>query len=216
MTIENVGSEFNLEQYYKAREKTIAAVRKTASRIVPGMTEKDGVAILDEELAKAGVEKFWHPTKFRMNKNTTKSFRDLSDEGIVLQKNDVFFIDIGPVFYNHEGDYGETFFVGDDEIHEHLKNASQCVFQKAQHEWREKNLTGQELYTFAATEAKKLGFTLNSKMAGHRLGDFPHALHYKGKLIDIDSTPLPHLWVLEIHLLDEKHGLGAFYEDILK
>ncbi len=215
MSLENVGPNFNLELYLKAREKTITAVQKTAVRIVPGMTEHDGHSILQEELALMGVEKFWHPTKFRMNKNTTKSFRDLSDEGIVLQKNDVFFIDIGPVFYNHEGDYGETFFVGDDEIHEHLKNASKCVFQKTQQAWREKQLSGNELYNFASREAKKLGFTLNTRMYGHRLGDFPHALHFKGKLGEIETCPLPHLWVLEIHLLDEKNGLGAFFEDLL-
>lgn len=215
MSIENVGPQFNLELYLKAREKTIAAVHKTAEKIRPGMTEADALAILNDELAKIGVEKFWHPTKFRMNKNTTKSFRDPSEEGVVLEKNDVFFIDIGPVFDNHEGDYGETFFVGDDEVHEHLKNASKCVFQKTQYAWKHQQLSGRELYSFAEKEAKKLGLTLNTKMYGHRLGDFPHALYYKGKLGEIETTPAPHLWVLEIHLIDEKNDRGAFFEDIL-
>ena len=52
-------------------------------------------------------------------------------------------------------------------------------------------------------------------MNGHRLGDFPHALHYKGKLSDFSEAPFPNLWVLEIHLIDEKINRGAFFEDIL-
>lgn len=214
MTIENVGSDFNLELYLKAREKTIEAVSKTAKLIKPGMTEASGLEILNHQLTQLGIEKFWHPSKFRMNKNTTKNFRDTSED-VVLQEEDVFFIDIGPVFYAHEGDYGETFFVGENEIHEHLKNASKCVFQKTQQAWREKTLTGKALYEFASREAQKLGYHLNSNMYGHRLGDFPHALHHKGKLGDADIVPSPHLWVLEIHLIDEKHQRGAFYEDIL-
>lgn len=215
MTTENVGSEFNLDLYLKARAKTIEAVHKTAARILPGMTEAEGVAILNEELKALEIEKLWHPTKFRMNSNTTKNFRDISDE-VVLKASDLFFIDIGPVFYNHEGDYGETFVVGNDEVHQKLKKATRDIFNKTQEAWKTKKLTGAELYVFAAAEAEKYHLKLNTNMYGHRLGDFPHALHFKGKLGSLDFSPASNLWVLEIHLLDEKNNRGAFFEDILQ
>lgn len=215
MSIENCGPAFNLELYLKARAKTVEAVHTTAIQIKPGMTETDGIKILNDELSSLGVEKFWHPTKFRMNSNTTKSFRDASDE-VILKNNDLFFIDIGPIFYNHEGDYGETFVVGNLEEHIYLKNATRSIFNRTQQVWKEHKLTGNELYTFASSEAEKLNLKLNTNMYGHRLGDFPHALHYKGKLGTADFSPVANLWVLEIHLLDEKNNCGAFFEDILQ
>jgi Xaa-Pro aminopeptidase len=215
MTTENVGSAFNLDLYLKARAQTIEAVQKTAARIKPGMTEAEGVIVLNDELKALGIEKFWHPTKFRMNSNTTKNFRDTSED-VVLKDSDLFFIDIGPVFYNHEGDYGETFVIGNDEVHLKLKEATKTIFNKTQEAWKTKKLTGAELYAFAAGEAEKYHLKLNTNMYGHRLGDFPHALHFKGKLGSLDFSPAVHLWVLEIHLLDEKNNRGAFFEDILQ
>ena len=103
MTIENCGPNFNLELYLLARDKTIAVVQSAALQISPGMNEANALVILNDELERAGIEKFWHPTKFRISKNTTKSFREIS-EVAVLEENDLFFIDIGPVFFNHEGD----------------------------------------------------------------------------------------------------------------
>jgi len=214
MTIENCGPNFNLELYLKVRDKTISAVQSAALQIRPGMNEANALVILNDELERAGIEKFWHPTKFRISKNTTKSFREIS-EVAVLEENDLFFIDIGPVFFNHEGDYGETFLVGTDARMEKLKNATKQIFIATQEVWKKNNLTGTELYEFATLEALKLGLKLNSNMYGHRIGDFPHALHYKGKLGTLDFSPAPHLWVLEIHLLDEGINRGAFFEDIL-
>lgn len=214
MTAENCGTEFNLELYLKARTKTIQALQLAAKQIRPGMNEAESLIVLNHELDQAGVEKFWHPTKFRINSNTTKSFRDISDE-VVLEENDLFFIDIGPVFFNHEGDYGETFVVGIDERLTKLQTATKKVFYATQTAWKTNKLTGVELYEFATNEALKLELKLNSNMYGHRLGDFPHALHYKGKLGTLDFSPAPHLWVLEIHLIDESINRGAFFEDVL-
>jgi Xaa-Pro aminopeptidase len=211
---ENCGAKFNLDHYLKARTKAILAVQMTAQHIRPGMDESQCHAILSNELKLVGVEKFWHPTKFRVNSNTTKNFRDLSDE-VGLKEQDLFFIDIGPVFFNHEADYGETFLLGNDPKLIHLQSAPKKIFNATQEAWKKGGLTGIELYEFASNEADKMDLKLNSNMYGHRLGDFPHALHYKGKLGAQNFSPLPHLWVLEIHVLDENLGRGAFFEDIL-
>ena len=214
MTTENCGNQFKLELYLQARAKTIQAVQSASTKIFPGMNEAQSIAVLNHELDRAGVEKFWHPAKLRINSNTTKNFRDLSEE-IVLGESDLFFIDIGPVFFNHEGDYGETFVVGTDPQLTKLKNATKKIFYSTQAAWKSGKLTGVELYKFAEQEALKVNLKLNSNMYGHRLGDFPHALHYKGKLGTLDFAPAAHLWVLEIHLIDESIHRGAFFEDIL-
>lgn len=214
MTIENCGTEFNLELYLKARAKTIQVVQLTASKIHPGMTEAQAKIILSHEFDLAGIEKFWHPTKFRINSNTTKNFRDVSDE-LALEENDLFFVDIGPVLLNHEADYGETFVLGNDEKLKKLQAATKKIFYATQAAWKTQKLTGEKLYEFAENEAHKINLKLNSHMYGHRLGDFPHAIYYKGKLGTLNFTPASHLWVLEIHLIDESINRGAFFEDIL-
>lgn len=215
MTSENCGAHFNLDQYISARLKTIQAVQNAAKKIYPGMNEHEATIILNQELELLEIEKFWHPTKLRINSNTTKNFREPSEDNVVLLDSDIYFIDIGPVFSNHEGDYGETFIFGDNPKLLNLKNSTKLIFQATQQAWKLQKLSGIELYQFAENEAKKYHLKLNSNMYGHRLGDFPHALHYKGKLGNLDSIPSSMLWVLEIHLIDESINRGAFFEDIL-
>ena len=112
-TAQNVGSNFNIDQYLIARELTKKSLRETAKKVNIGMTEQDIEKILLLELEKNQFLKFWHPTKIRMNTNTIKNFRDPSDL-TKLNESDIYFIDIGPVFLDHEGDYGETFIIGND------------------------------------------------------------------------------------------------------
>lgn len=211
---ENCGFHFNLEQFLNSRKKTKLIISEVAKKIQPGMSENQAALILNQKLDEHGFEKFWHPTKIRFNKNTIRSFRELSEE-VILEKDDIYFIDVGPVFDNHEADYGETFVLGTDPKLVKLQNATKQIFDATQERWKQQKLSGNELYKFAEDEATKLGFKLNTNMYGHRLGDFPHALHYKGKLGELNFSPKSHLWVLEIHLIDENINRGAFFEDIL-
>ena len=50
--------------------------------------------------------------------NTTLPFGKKGEENPTLQKDDVFFFDLGPLFDGHEGDVGRAFAVGTDpEMH---------------------------------------------------------------------------------------------------
>jgi len=51
---------------------------------------------------------------------------------------------------------------------------------------------------------------------GHRIGDFPHHVFFKGAIIECEESLLPNAWILEIQLDHPKLKFGAFYEDILK
>ncbi|EQC47457.1 M24 family metallopeptidase [Bacteriovorax sp. Seq25_V] len=211
--LEANSSKFSNTILQKSRIQTIQIVKDFAKNLPLGITENEAKTRLEGVFNKAGSTKFWHPTKFRIGINTNKSFRDTSDEGITLQEDDVFFIDIGPILDGHEADYGETFCNG--EKFNFLANASKEVFNKTAKIWKEETITGAQLYDKASQIAKEMGYTLNTKMAGHRIGDFPHHIHYRGSLDEVDFHPIENTWILEIHLIHDETGYGTFFEDIL-
>ncbi len=211
---ENLGEEFNLEAYMLAQKKTKQVVLDFSKLLKPGMNDVETKELLEQTLSESGLQKKWHPSKMRIGPNTTKNFRENCIPH-TLAENDIFFVDIGPVYGNHEGDYGETFTIGSDPRLRKLAEAPQKIFISTQKVWKEKQLTGIELYKFAEQEARKLNLVLNSNMYGHRMGDFPHAVHSKATLGSVNFTPAPKLWILEIHLIDEELGLGSFFEDLL-
>ncbi len=215
MTIHSVGDKFNLVEYFNARDKTIKAIEQMASSFKPGLLETEAKQIIESILTENHSEKLWHPTKVRFGENTIKSFREQSIPNTRLQENDIFFIDIGPVFNSHEADFGKTFVIGCDSIHLQLKKNSEELFHLTKEIWKKENLTGKALYQFAENEAKKRNLILNLNMDGHRLGDFPHALFFKGGLGEIEECPIENLWILEIHVIDQISKRGAFFEDIL-
>ena len=212
---QGVGQKFNLETYLAARKVARRVAFLFASHVEEGMTEDEGLEILDQLLKKNGVEKKWHPSKFRIGKNTVKSFKEKSDPDVKLQEQDIFFLDIGPIIDGHEADYGQTFTVGQNHEYAHAQKTSKLIFDQLAGEWKTNKLSGKALYERASELAQKHGYVLNENMAGHRLGDLPHALHYRGKLSDFESVPLENLWVLEVHIRHPEKEFGAFFEDIL-
>lgn len=213
---EAISEDFNLSKFLKARELTIKAVETIANRIEVGMTEEDGFKVIDSVLSELGAEKKWHPHKFRIGINTTKAFKEVSEPDVKLKENDIFFIDIGPVFDGYEGDFGKTFTVGSNSRYLEITKHVEQIFLKANEYWFNENPTGVELYDFLEKTAKELGYILNTAMNGHRLSDFPHAIYHRGKLQDFQSVPMENLWVLEVLIIRAFENYGAFYEDIIK
>lgn len=213
--IEGVSQSFNLETYMDARKVARRISLLCASHIEPGMSEEDGQKVIDNLFKMHEIKKTWHPTKFRIGKNTTKSFREKSEPDHVLQEEDIYFLDIGPVVNGHEADIGHTFSVGQNLKFAELQKTVKEIFLEVQEHWKKNEVSGVDLYKKAKEITESKGYVLNEKMAGHRLGDFPHALFYKGKLSDFEKTPINNLWVLEIHILTQNKDYGAFYEDIL-
>lgn len=211
---DKTGEKFDLGVFLSARVKCIAVTEKIISQISAGLNEQDIKKIIEAEFRNIGVNKFWHPTKIRIGSDTTKNFRELSNPQLKTKINEICFLDLGPIIDDHEADFGRTFLVGSDKENE-LIRASQQVFQETSEIWRSKGVTGTELFSFASTAAAERGYKLNPLMAGHRLGDFPHKLFSSDKLFELGRTPTENLWVLEIHLIDEKSNTGAFFEDIL-
>ncbi|UPG94623.1 M24 family metallopeptidase [Luteibacter aegosomatissinici] len=213
-TAENTGTSFSTARMLEARERSWAALHDIAAHIVPGMTEPEAVAVAGERLNAAGMQRIWHPSIIRFGANTLKTFRQRSAPDTVLAQNDIFFVDLGPVFEGHEGDVGDTFVVGDDSIMHACVEAARELFRRGEARWRE-GVTGVALYDYVATQAESLGWRLNHETKGHRVGDYPHAVHKAGNLGDFDATPVPGLWILEIQIAHPELPIGAFYEDLL-
>ncbi|MBD65957.1 MAG: (Fe-S)-binding protein [Halobacteriovoraceae bacterium] len=207
---------FELDDFLKARKETQNFVQEIVSNLREGMTEPDCIKLIDESLKEMGVKKKWHPTKFRIGADTLKSFSEKSESFPPLTSGEIFYIDIGPVWDKYEGDYGQTFIFNNTESEfSELAAKAKQVFQFTESLWREKSLDGVELYQEAAGYAESIGVILNTQMGGHRLGDFPHHLFYRGELNETPEVPCDKLWVLEILIKDEKLQRGAFFEDIL-
>jgi Xaa-Pro aminopeptidase len=217
MTFENVGEKFNEQELSSAQEKAWRLLHDLAGKMKPGMKEGEAYTFAKELFAEYGAEKKWHPTKIRFGKNTLKTFRELSDPDVVLQENDILFLDLGPVFFGHEADVGKTFVLGTDPEAQKLISAGESIFQKVSEHWQKTGESGEYLYEYAQNLARDWGYELETGGgSGHRISDFPHAIHHKGTLRSFSQTPQSCRWILEIQLRDFAHDRGAFFEDILK
>jgi Xaa-Pro aminopeptidase len=187
-----------------------------ASRIRPGMLETEAAAIGEEVLKELGCERKWHRTWIRFGTNTTKTYGNLSEPNTKLEENDLFFIDMGPVFDEYEGDVGATFSVGTDPDKNRCARDVKTIYEDVRQKWLSEKWSGAELYAYAEKRAKELGWILNFENSnGHRLSEFPHMLYYKGSIQGLTFKPKGLVWVLEIQIRHPEKPFGAFYEDLL-
>lgn len=212
---EAVGDRYDLAMMLEARRRTHAAIAEVARAVTPGMAESEALALTKRVLREGGLLRGWHAVHVRFGTNTLKNFGETSEPGVVLAEDDVWFIDVGPVWKEWEADAGDTFVVGGDPDMLRMARDVHVVFERVQQRWRESGLTGQALYREAVSIAKSLGWQLNLDMSGHRLAEFPHAAHHKGSLADAPFTPSPGLWMLEIQIRHPQRPFSAFFEDLL-
>jgi hypothetical protein len=213
--LEAVGEGFDMSQLLTQRARTHEAITAIAAAIRPGMLEEEAVALANSLLAERQMRRGWHKVNLRFGVNTTLTFHSASQPHVVLGTNDIFFIDIGPVFERWEGDGGDTFVVGHDAELQRCAADARAVFHAARRRWLADALSGRALYDFAAAEAARRGWVLNLEMNGHRISDFPHRAIFDGSLAQIDFAPAAGLWVLEIQIRHPSKPFGAFFEDIL-
>lgn len=213
--VEAVGVDYDRSAMLKVRAMTRGAIDEIAAAIHPGMAEETAVEITKDVLRKAGMVRGWHAPHVRFGRNTLKPFGAPSDPGVVLGENDLYFLDIGPVWQRYEGDAGATFAVGSDPEMLKIVTDVRRVFDDSRDAWLQRGLTGAGLYQFAVQRAQDLGWELNLDMNGHRLANFPHAAIHKGALADVPFRPSTALWVLEIQIRHPTRPFSAFYEDLL-
>ena len=210
-----VGPNFSVAAMQQAQMQALQVLQQLADQMQPGMTEQQACALAQQLLQQAGAEQHWHPPIVRFGHNTAKIYSEASDATVLLKAEDIFFVDIGPVFAGHEADVGATYCLGNNPVHRKVQQAVHQVFDQVAAHWRQTGCSGEALYQFAAEAAAQYGMQLNHQIKGHRVGDFPHKLYASGQLGGCDGEVRSGIWVLEIQLLDPATGLGGFVEQVL-
>lgn len=186
--------------------------------------ERDIYALAEAEF---GVTKHWHKRIVRAGPNTLTTAGD-NPPDLVIGDDDMVFLDLGPVFDAWEADVGRSYAVGSDPAKQALCADLPRLFDTVKAEFDAKpDITGAELYSFACTEAERLGWRFGGKIAGHIVGEFPHA-HWPGgkdvqriypdnptRLRDPDGFGRKRYWILEIHLVAPDRSFGGFYERLM-
>lgn len=211
---ERVGQRFTMAGILRARQRSMDAVAEIAALLRPGMSTREAVTVADAHLRQMGASNNWHPTYVRFGIDTQSPPVQPTDFQRVLRQDDVFVVDIGPVWDGYEGDYGDTFVMGTEAVGERCAQAARDVFRRTRLDWLA-GASGVALYDRADAYAHEYGCALVREIPGHRVADFPHALYGKHKLADADFVPSNGIWVLEIQVRDLTLPVGAFYEDVL-
>jgi Xaa-Pro aminopeptidase len=214
MGIQDFGENFVLRKLHHARDIARDMVHELSSYLRPGMTEEEAHEIYKKICQRHHIEKNWHPPKIRFGSNTLRTFYEASVPW-TLGENDIYFIDIGPVIDGHEADYGETFTLGSDYEFKRISEASEKLFHLVRDYWLKNKPPGRELYDYAEKITEQHGYQLNLGSDGHRIGDFPHHLIFKGPILDCQEPLVPDAWILEIQIAHPRLKVGAFFEDIL-
>ena len=212
---EAVGPHYSIAALREAQALSWRALDAIAAQVRPGMTEGEAQAVGLAVLEDLGMERSWHPLLIRFGSNTLKIFSDRSSGDAVLAEDDIFFIDMGPVFLGHEGDVGATFTVGADAEMQACAEAVRVLFDRVRAIWDGGVVSGRALYERAEEEARAMGWVLNLDIRGHRVSDYPHSVHKGGNLGDFDAVPGTGLWILEMQIRHPTRPFGAFHEDLL-
>lgn len=218
--VERTKADFDPKAMLEARRKSWEALNRIAAFIhanrTRGITEKEATEYGDTILSEMGCQRKWHRTWIRFGVNTTLTYGNLSVPDTKLRENDIFFLDMGPVFDGFEGDVGAPFTVGNDPDMIRCARDAKFIFDEVHAKWKNDRLSGKELYLYAEKRARELGWVLNFENSnGHRLSDFPHTLYYKGSVQGLPFVPKPFVWVLEIQIRHPEKPFGAFYEDLM-
>ena len=219
----------NFEQLIAAEEKAATLFKEIESRkiIRPGVTEKEineVVFKLADELY--GIKKYWHKRIVRAGENTLHPY-DENPPNLIVQEDDIVFLDFGPILEEWEADYGRTYVVGNDAYKIKLAEDSERLWHIAQ-ELVQKNpaITGAELYRYCVSLAEDAGWEFGGPIAGHLIGHFPHEqldgeektnyIHPENhvSMNELNTRGKQRHWIIEIHLVDRQLKIGSFFEQI--
>ena len=212
----------------QAKAAELFAAIGPADIIAPGVREVEASdAIRDLAADMFGVSRHWHKRIVRAGPNTLQPYRH-NPQDRVIATDDIVFLDFGPIFERWEADFGRTYVLGDDPVKLRLRDDLPVMFAAGRRFFTEhQDVTGEQLYGYMTGLAEAAGWTFGGTIAGHLVGQFPHA-KIAGKGIESYIAPgngrpmrrrdrngqVCH-WILEVHLVDTERQIGGFFEELL-
>ncbi|KAI9450651.1 cytoplasmic aminopeptidase [Russula earlei] len=222
MTKENLLNAQSISlQFFKAIEEN--------NLIVAGKTEEQlNAEVCDLALKMFGIEQHWHKKIVRAGKNTLAIYPD-NPPNRVIEKDDILFIDLGPIVKGYEADIGRTYVLGNDARKLKLKRDTETAWYEIQAWYQEqKTLKASSLFQYAADKAKEYGWEFGGAIAGHIVGKYPHEQPIDPQSLELDIHPdnpndiflrdaegNERHWILELQFVDRKNEIGAYFEQLL-
>ena len=222
MTREKLINAQNISiQFFKAIEEN--------NLIIAGKSEEQlNSEVCDLALKKFGIEKHWHKKIVRSGKNTLAIYPDNPPNRIV-EKDDILFIDLGPIVEDYEADIGRTYVLGNDPQKIKLKRDVEEAWYEIK-EWYQQQtvLKASELFQYVVEKAKEYGWEFGGEIAGHIVGKYPHEQPADPQSPELDIHPENHNdiflpdadgnqrhWILELQFVDKENGIGGYFEQLL-
>jgi Xaa-Pro aminopeptidase len=196
--------------------------------IIPGKSEQE----LTGEIVRLaydlfGIDQYWHKKIVRTGPNTLHPYNG-NPPDLAIQKDDILFLDFGPIFEGWEADLGRTYVIGNDPLKLKLKRDVELAWHEAKTWYTEQSsLTGAAYFKYIIELAKRYGWEFGGEIAGHIVGHFPHEQLEPGDL-GLDIHPDNHSdilqpdkqgnnrhWILEIQFVDRVNNIGGYFEQLL-
>ena len=196
--------------------------------LVPGNSEeKINSLIFDLAYDMFGIKKYWHKRIVRCGENTLYPYNE-NPKNLTLKKDDILFLDFGPIFEEWEADFGRTYVVGNDPLKIKLSKDIEDAWYKGKAFYdSQKEITGAQLYYYCQNLANDYGWSFGGEIAGHIIGQYPHEKLEKenksnyihpqnhSNMNDLNAKGEKKNWILEIHFVDRNKKIGGFFEQLM-
>ena len=109
-----------LKNLIEAEKKAAELFKEIEVRglLFPGKSEKEiNTSIFDLAFEIFGIKKYWHKRIVRCGKNTLQPYKE-NPKNLILKKDDILFIDFGPIFEEWEADFGSKKYCNASGCHE--------------------------------------------------------------------------------------------------
>jgi Xaa-Pro dipeptidase len=173
------------------------------------------------------IRKYWQKRIVRAGANTLQPYSS-NPPDLIVQEDDIIFLDFGTVFEHWEADFGRTYVIGNDPLKHKLKTDIELAWHEAKTWFDKQNkLTGAEFHQYILELASKYGYEYGGHLAGHLIGHFPHEklkpenyglyVHPKNPndMFAPDAKGNKRHWILEIHFINSEKKFGGFFEQVL-
>lgn len=220
----------NLKNLIEAEKKAAELFKEIEVRglLFPGKSEKEiNTSIFDLAFEMFGIKKYWHKRIVRCGENTLQPYKE-NPKNLILKKDDILFIDFGPIFEEWEADFGRTYVIGGDAYKIKLKKDIESAWHDCKNYFdTQQEITGAQLYKYASDLALDYNWEFGGEIAGHIIGNYPHErlekedktnyIHPNNNedMFKTDKKGKIRNWILEIHFVDRKKQIGGFFEQLL-